>query len=722
MRRWLLLIIGVVFTVVGCTTLKQFKLPKVKLLILREAEEAAVVEKKEAPTKKVPGYRVQIGAMKSEEGAKGMVKACEGLIPGCKPHIVYEGNLYKIRIGDFTDKNEANKVREQLVKLGYTDCWVTPDMVEVPIVAEEGGLPDPTKWHVQVAATRLEESAKSVKERIISAGIKGKVYIVKEGELFKIHVGDLKTREEAEKLRSEIISKTPYSDAWIISPQQAPPISTLTPSKELTFSKDVLDNIRIGVLKSLPEATLYSNGNFAFYDKNNVRISTASAWEMWVVKVEGKNGEKVAKTVFRLAPAAYSSEENASAEAEKLRKLVDEPVYVIKDPPWFKIRVGDFVTREDAEKAKPKLIALGYTQTWIHQMTLSPQEDGSFLALYDPDGNKVGVYKDLILVKPLEEGKRVGAAGRLFRGNLEVKIGVDGLLVIINKLNIEEYLYGVVPAEIGTNAPFEALKAQAVAARTEALVKLGRHESEGFDLCSEVHCQVYGGVSRESAPTSKAVDETAGEVITYENSLASTLYHSCCGGYTEDNSNVYSGAQVPYLVGVPCFPEGANKEFKFPLDNEEAFIKWVSTQPQAYCSHAKSVFRWEKVYTKRRLEELISKKYNIGSLLDIRLGPRGKSGRLKWIEVVGTNGTYRVERELQIRNLFGGPFEFRSGAFIIEKSKTSDGEEVYKFIGAGWGHGVGMCQNGAIGMAREGKDYKEILKYYFRGTEVKKIY
>jgi SpoIID/LytB domain protein len=719
MRKTKVVVFFISAALVGCTTLEQFKLPKVNLLILREAGGAAV-EKKEVPTRKVPGYRVQIGAMKSEEGAKGMVKACEDLIPGCKPHIVYEGDLYKIRIGDFTDKNEANKVREQLVKLGYTDCWVTPDTVEVPVSAEEEGLPDPTKWHVQVAATRLEESAKSVKEKIVSAGIKDKVYIVKEGDLFKIRVGDLNTREEAEKLKSEIISKTPYSDAWLISPQTLPP-STAAPTKGISFTKEVLDNIRIGVLRSLPEATVYSNGNFALYDKNNVLISTASAWDMWVVRVEGPSKERAPKTVFRLAPAAYSSEENASAEAEKLRRLIDEPVYVIKEPPWFKIRVGDFATREEAEKAKTKLIALGYTQTWVHQMTLPPEE-GALIALYDPEGNKVGVYRDVIFVKPLEEGKNVGVSGRLFHGNLEVKIGPDGLLVVINRLNIEKYLYGVVPAEIGTNAPFEALKAQAVAARTEALAKLGRHESEGFDLCSEVHCQVYGGASRESVPTNKAVDETAGEVITYEGSLASTLYHACCGGYTEDNSNVYSGAQVPYLVGVPCFPEGANKEFTFPLDSEEAFTKWVSTQPQAYCSHAKSVFRWEKVYTKTQLENLISKKYNIGSLLDIKLGPRGKSGRLKWIEVVGTNGTYRVERELQIRNLFGGPFEFRSGAFVIEKSKTTEGEEVYKFIGAGWGHGVGMCQDGAIGMAREGKDYKEILKHYFRGTEIKKIY
>ncbi len=172
---------------------------------------------------------------------------------------------------------------------------------------------------------------------------------------------------------------------------------------------------------------------------------------------------------------------------------------------------------------------------------------------------------------------------------------------------------------------------------------------------------------------------------------------------------------------MPDFAEGTNPEFKLPL-SESQFAAWVKANPKTYCSHAGKHYRWTKEFTKPELETLINKTLSIGTLQEIKLGDRGPAGTVKYIEVIGSNGSFKVEREYKIRQLLGGVFSFYSGKFILEKDKNPAGEEVYRFIGCGWGHGAGMCQEGAIGMSNEGKNYKDILLRYFLGTEIKKVY
>ncbi len=721
-QKYILLVLTLLLFFSSCSTIKKVTknikqtLSSVQWLV--PAEGTVSVTKKEVKYKKVPGYRVQISASASKEAAEGLAKSVEDLIPGVRPHVVEDGGMFKVRMGDFTDKQAAVKVQEQLKKAGFADCWVTTDTVEVPVEEEEGEFIDPTKYRVQVASCRLKESAENIKSNLQSAGVKEKIYIVSDAGMYKVRVGDCNTKDEAETLRQTIV-KLGYQDAWIVPPTQV----AARPSVEgLSFPKDLLDNIKIGIVRNQPQVVVYSNGDFEFRDKTGKLITTGKAWDMWIIKITGAG--EVGKTIYYAAPASYQDEATANATAESLRQTLGLPVIVLNEPPWYKVRVGEATTREEAQKIVDKLKAMGFDQAWIDKRTIQPKTKGK-IGLIDPDENLIGEYEDEIYFVPKSTSSYIGVAGKLYKGKLIARVGLSGMLTVINQINIDEYVKGVVPREIGADKHEEALKAQAVAARTETLSKLGRHSDDGFDLCNEVCCQVYGGMSAETPRTNKAVEDTIGEVITIRGRLASTVYHACCGGYTEDAQTVW-GSGSEYLVAVPCFEQGQNTEFQFPLSKEENFVKWVKSKPRAFCEDYTKYFRWEKRFTETQLaNELAKNNYPVGKkILDIRLGERGSAGTLKSITIIGDEGQQTISSEYKIRQALGGVFNFYSGRFIVEVEKDPNtGEKIWKFIGAGWGHGVGMCQYGAAtAAAKYGWDYKKILQHYFPGTEVKKVY
>ncbi len=271
--------------------------------------------------------------------------------------------------------------------------------------------------------------------------------------------------------------------------------------------------------------------------------------------------------------------------------------------------------------------------------------------------------------------------GRRYRGSIII-LNDGETLTAINEVNIEDYLKGVLPMEISPRWPMEAVKAQAIAARTYAVNNLGKYGSRGYDLTADIYSQVYAGMEVEDPRSNRAVDETKGKVIIYNNKLARTYFHSSCGGHTEDVQKVW-GSDIPYLKGVYC--------------------PFCSDSPRA---------RWELDLSPSDIAGSLSG-IPAGEIKSIELVSRTRSGRVDVMKVSHGGG------ELEIT---GHAFRMTAGPNILQSAMFTIGlaEEPYRFYGRGWGHGVGMCQWGARGQALEGRNFREILSYYMPGTEVRR--
>ncbi|MCM8792121.1 MAG: SpoIID/LytB domain-containing protein [Candidatus Omnitrophica bacterium] len=302
---------------------------------------------------------------------------------------------------------------------------------------------------------------------------------------------------------------------------------------------------------------------------------------------------------------------------------------------------------------------------------------------------------------------------RSYRGVIEIKLDRWGIKVI-NIVSLEEYLYSVVPSEMPYKWPKEALKAQSIVARTVAMKKLGRHKKEGFDLCAQVHCQVYSGVEQETETTNKIVDETRGIIMVYDNKPIDALYSSNCGGHTQDNI-FGSNKEIPYLKGRSDLL--GEEELVFPLSPLQLEF-WFKQPPQAILCRDGTNFRWIRIYSYQEIKEILDKIADFGQIQKIVITRRNRSGHVTQLKIVGSNTTYVLEKELNIRTALGN---LRSSMFKVEIKKDAEGKPLqFIFYGGGFGHGVGMCQSGAKALANLGKNYKEILNHYF-GKEIEFI-
>ncbi len=312
---------------------------------------------------------------------------------------------------------------------------------------------------------------------------------------------------------------------------------------------------------------------------------------------------------------------------------------------------------------------------------------------------------------------------RGYHGRIYVTFGNDGALTVVNAVAEDELLQGIVPSEIFPDAPPEALKAQAVAARDELLSRVGtRHFSDPFLLCASQHCQVYGGAGHEDPRTTRAVKETRGEVLLREGGgLVEAYYSASCGGHGEHNENVWPQSPDPALRGhldaqgpaaasaLRAFAGGVTN------DNIDAFL---AAGEHAFCArtrYAKGRHRWTVRLAAAELDRMIAAELpQVGRVRALSPDRRGISGRIRELAVTGDRGRASVTGELRIRRLLGG---LKSSLFTVRR----DGD-TWVLDGAGFGHGVGMCQTGAIGMAEAGIGYKQILEHYYLGARVRRLY
>ena len=328
-----------------------------------------------------------------------------------------------------------------------------------------------------------------------------------------------------------------------------------------------------------------------------------------------------------------------------------------------------------------------------------------------------------------------------FNGTLRLVVDSDRVTAI-NELSVERYLTSVISSEMSATSSLELLKAHAVISRSWLLAQMekrrqlsngngdnffsftkkddelirwyDREDHTIFDVCADDHCQRYQGITHADNPSVvEAVKATRGQILAFDGQICDARFSKCCGGQTEEFQYCWEDTPKPYLVSVPC-----------PYcDTHDRHV--LSQVLNDYDQETPDFHHWTVEYTQRELTELVSSKLkmDLGDIVDLVPLERGKSGRIWKLRIVGTKGSFTIGKELEIRRTLSETHLY-SSAFEVEKRSEERGERRERFIlhGRGWGHGVGLCQIGAAVMGEQGKPYSDILLYYYRGAEIKRLY
>ena len=352
-----------------------------------------------------------------------------------------------------------------------------------------------------------------------------------------------------------------------------------------------------------------------------------------------------------------------------------------------------------------------------------------------------------------------------FQGTLKLVVD-EGKITAINLLPVEDYLTSVISSEMSATSSLEFLKAHAVISRSWLLAQMEKHQALSqkedtgffpftktdteyirwydredhtiFDVCADDHCQRYQGITKASNQTvEQAVRATCGQVLIYEDSICDARFSKCCGGMTEEFSYCWENKDYPYLTAIRDNEKAENIP---DLTDEKQAENWIRTSPEAYCNtHDRKIlsqilnnydqettdfYRWKVRYTQSELTELIRNRSrcDYGQIVDLIPVERGKSGRISKLKIVGTLKTFTIGKELEIRRTLSETHLF-SSAFVVDKGPEEGGvPSWFELTGAGWGHGVGLCQIGAAIMGEKGYNYKEILLHYYKNADIRKLY
>lgn len=344
--------------------------------------------------------------------------------------------------------------------------------------------------------------------------------------------------------------------------------------------------------------------------------------------------------------------------------------------------------------------------------------------------------------------------------------GAEKAITAINIVSLEDYLRSVISSEMSSTSSEELLKAHAIVSRswllaqiiknqsldkdkkkyrtsivtsTEVIQWYDREDHDHFDVCADDHCQRYQGITRQSTDlVNRVVNETFGKVVSYQGSICDTRYSKCCGGVMETFENVWEPTAHPYLQGKPDNFSGIPLS---DLCSEENAEKWIRSSPDAFCNTQNSnvlkqvlndydretadFFRWIVIYSQKELSTIIKERSGIdfGDIIDLQPLERGTSGRISRLKVIGTLKVMVFGRELEIRKTLSKSHLY-SSAFVVDTLDEDDDGIPQEFVltGAGWGHGVGLCQIGAAMMAEKGYKHNEILNHYYPDTNIKTKY
>lgn len=354
-----------------------------------------------------------------------------------------------------------------------------------------------------------------------------------------------------------------------------------------------------------------------------------------------------------------------------------------------------------------------------------------------------------------------------FLGTLRFVVESDKI-VAINELPVEKYLESVISSEMSATSSLELLKAHAVISRSWLLAQMkkrrevaesgnnffsftkkedtlirwyDREDHTLFDVCADDHCQRYQGITKETSPhVAEAIRQTKGQILMDGEEICDARFSKCCGGITEEFQYCWEDTPKTYLTAVRDIALGV--EHTLPnLTNEEEAEKWIRFNPPAFCNtqdkkilsevlndydqETVNFYRWKETLSQEKLQQLIADKLkmDLGAILDMKAVERGKSGRISNLQIIGTEKTFTIGKELEIRRTLSDS-HLLSSAFVVDKyDKDEQGvPQRFELIGAGWGHGVGLCQIGAAVMGEQGYHYDAILLHYYQGAEIKKLY
>ncbi|MBI5060330.1 SpoIID/LytB domain-containing protein [candidate division KSB1 bacterium] len=511
--------------------------------------------------------------------------------------------------------------------------------------------------------------------------------------------------------------------------------------------------VRVGLLENYEKLTFQMHGLYRIehLDGTALRQSGQSPIR-WRARID----EAVsAQFLFSVLVASYQTQTEAMQLAESFEQrgipaavrqvggAIEFDQNVAGDNTLYRVQAGNFKIESDAQHLLDSL-----TDEFAPRIVREEfRRSRGRIEFFDSDLNETYAVDEGFRLIPLDNSAYVTIFGvltgtgfkwektenRNYAGNLEVYLDHQGQIAALNEIPMDVYLHGVVPAEMPAGFPREALMAQAIVSRSVVMAQKSiKHLNDPFELCAHVHCQVYSGLTHEDERTNEAVDETKGVVLTKHGELVDTHYSAVCGGHTEDANLTWMTPSMCNTEGLYCGPPGVALP---DLTTEAGARAWIFSEPDVYCNltgtdipvssdYGRRHFRWEVSYSRPELERIIREKTgeDIGTLYDIVPLQRGHSGRLIEIEILGSRKNLHLKRELKIRRALSDS-ALESSCFVVEVIHDSLGVPVeIVFHGAGWGHGVGLCQCGAARMAKTGMSHEQIFNHYFPGLQLKKLY
>lgn len=518
--------------------------------------------------------------------------------------------------------------------------------------------------------------------------------------------------------------------------------------------------IRIGMLQHQQEITFSLIGNYKIVRGNDKKSKITLTPEMGLITARLVNSTP-ANVQWRIVLAKVRDRDTAIVRSETtsstLRLGNSEIIEVGADVETttgrrlsavgYWVCTAPYPTEKEAHEAMKKLP--DPTRYELLPAIITPAE--GTIEISSEKGDFKETVKDSFEIEPVDETASrvvlndviIGAMlhwrhkeQQKLRGNLRVVIDSLGKLTAVNILPLEKYLVSVNSSEMLASCPEEFLKVQTIASRNAALATMGKHHyGEDFDVCADEHCQCYRGSSRETENSQKGVLLTLGEIIVYGNEVCDTRYSKICGGVTEDFESAWHGEPIEYLESLFDGESNSPDAILYPANARQLADRLVSSLPDVFCNttlpstppylkFSAPYFRWEVTYSREQLEKLLNRfpQYSVGEFQDFEVLSRGNSGRIEYLMVKGTEGESIMVKEFEIRRVLSETLLY-SSCFIYDIARDEQGRALTIHLrGAGWGHGVGMCQIGAAMMAEKGKKYNEILKHYYLNTELVQIY